>query len=96
MFGGNCSMFFSFLFHFYSGPSQLRAALDEYTQTGTWQDRQFEYGTYSKAFAGFLDMQHQIDQHPKHAVKTRELRVAWASAGRYAYHDRLLAVLIPR
>ncbi|KAI5994391.1 hypothetical protein EDD15DRAFT_2366477 [Pisolithus albus] len=60
----------------------LRAALDEYTQTGIRQDRPFEYGTYSKIFAGFLDMQHQIDQHPRHAAKTRELRVAWASAGR--------------
>ncbi|KAI5994996.1 hypothetical protein EDD15DRAFT_2365894 [Pisolithus albus] len=60
----------------------LRAALDEYTQTRIRQDRPFEYGTYSNIFAGFLDMQHQIDQHPRHAAKTRELRVAWASAGR--------------
>ena len=86
----------SFLFHFYSAPSQLYAALDEYTQTGTRQDCQFEYDTYSKAFAGFLDMQHQIDQHLKHAVKTRESRVAWASADRYAYHDRLLASADPK
>ena len=52
---------------------RLCAALDEYTQTGARQDFQFEYGTYSKVFAGFLDMQHQIDQNSKHAVKTREL-----------------------
>ncbi|KAI6006097.1 hypothetical protein EDD15DRAFT_2359232 [Pisolithus albus] len=60
----------------------LQAALDEYTQTGIRQDCPFEYGTYSKIFVGFLDMQHQIDQHPRHAAKTQELRVAWASAGR--------------
>ncbi|KAI6131360.1 hypothetical protein EV401DRAFT_2065709 [Pisolithus croceorrhizus] len=60
----------------------LRAALDEYTQTGIQQDCPFEYGTYSKIFVGFLDMQHQIDQHPRHAAKTQELQVAWTSAGR--------------
>ncbi|KAI6027297.1 hypothetical protein BKA83DRAFT_4123369 [Pisolithus microcarpus] len=64
----------------------LRAALDEYTQTRIRQDRPFEYGTYSKIFMGFLDMQHQIDQHPRHAVKMRELQVAWASAGRMKTH----------
>ncbi|KIK15431.1 hypothetical protein PISMIDRAFT_115186 [Pisolithus microcarpus 441] len=61
----------------------LQAALDKYIQTGIQQDHQFKYGTYSKIFAGFLDMQHQIDQHPKHAVKTQELQAAWASAGKY-------------
>ena len=77
---------------------QLRAALDKYTQTGARQDRQFEYGTYSKVFAGFLDMQHQIDQNSKHAAKTRELRVAWASAGRYEMHITIAywPALIPR
>ncbi|KAI5984476.1 hypothetical protein EDC04DRAFT_2615724 [Pisolithus marmoratus] len=60
----------------------LRAALDKYSQTGIWQDHPFEYGTYSKIFAGFLDMQHQIDQHPRHSAKMWELRVAWVSAGR--------------
>ncbi|KAI6012160.1 hypothetical protein BKA83DRAFT_4501114 [Pisolithus microcarpus] len=60
----------------------LQAALDKYIQTGIQQDHQFKYGTYSKIFAGFLDMQHQIDQHPKHAVKTQELQAAWASAGK--------------
>ena len=77
-----------FSFHLYSDLSQLCAALDEYTQTGTRQDHQFEYGTYLKVFAGFLDTQRQIDQNPKHAVKTLELRVAWASAGRYEMHTR--------
>lgn len=61
---------------------QLRAALDEYTQAGTRQDRQFEYNTYSKICAGYMDMQRQIDQAPKHAAKTKELRVAWASGGK--------------
>ena len=89
-------MFFSFLFHLYSAPSQLHAALDKYTQTGTWQDCQFKYGTYSKVFASFLDMQCQIDQHPKHAVKMQELLVAWASAGRYAYHDCILVSADPK
>ncbi|KAI6161201.1 hypothetical protein EDD17DRAFT_1509416 [Pisolithus thermaeus] len=64
----------------------LRAALDEYTQTGIQQDCPFEYGTYSKIFVGFLDMQHQIDQHPRHAAKTQELQVAWTSAGRMKTH----------
>ncbi|KAI6034658.1 hypothetical protein PISMIDRAFT_121880, partial [Pisolithus microcarpus 441] len=44
----------------------LLCALDEYTQTGIWQDHPFEYGTYLKIFAGFLDMQHQINWHCKH------------------------------
>ena len=60
-------------FHLYSDLSQLRAALDEYTQTGARQDRQFKYGTYLKVFASFLDMQRQINQNLKHAVKTLEL-----------------------
>ena len=55
-----------------------------------------EYGTYLKVFTGFLDMQRQINQHPKHAVKMRELRVAWASTGRYAYHDHILASADPK
>ncbi|KAI5984692.1 hypothetical protein EDC04DRAFT_2615640 [Pisolithus marmoratus] len=66
----------------------LRAALDGYSQTGIQQDCPFEYGTYSKIFAGFLDMQHQINQHPRHSVKTQELRVAWASAGRAKTHSK--------
>ncbi|KAI6028040.1 hypothetical protein PISMIDRAFT_98865, partial [Pisolithus microcarpus 441] len=51
----------------------LQAALDKYTQTGIQQDCQFKYGTYSKIFAGYLDMQHQIDKNPRHATKTWEL-----------------------
>ena len=88
---------FSFFFHLYSDLSQLRASLDEYTQTGTWQDRQFEYGTYSKVFAGFLDMQRQINQNPKHAAKTRELQVAWACTGGYEMYIKIIywRVLIP-
>ncbi|KAG9314872.1 hypothetical protein JVU11DRAFT_3971 [Chiua virens] len=51
----------------------LRAALNEYTQTGTQQDRQFNYATYSKVFIAYLDMQCQIDESLKHAVKTKVL-----------------------
>ncbi|KAF9230678.1 hypothetical protein BU15DRAFT_83326 [Melanogaster broomeanus] len=56
----------------------LRAALDEYIQTSTRQDRPFKYSGYSKVFTGLLDLQRQIDTHEKHAAKTKLLRVAWA------------------
>ncbi|KAI6020925.1 hypothetical protein PISMIDRAFT_113116 [Pisolithus microcarpus 441] len=59
---------FIYLFYF---PNS--SALNEYTQTGIQQDHQFEYGTYSKIFTGYLDMQHQIDKNPRHATKMWEL-----------------------
>ncbi|KAI6038092.1 hypothetical protein EDC04DRAFT_2604285 [Pisolithus marmoratus] len=55
---------------------------DIYSQTWVQQDHPFEYGTYLKIFTGFLDMQHQIDQHLRHSAKMQELKVAWASVGR--------------
>ena len=61
---------------------QLRAAIDEYTITGVRQDRPFEFATYSKVFAQLMGMQAKIDTNPKHAAKTRMLRINWATAGR--------------
>ena len=72
------------LFHIKSWPGipQLRAAIDEYTITGIRQDRPFEYTTYSKVFAQLMGMQAKIDANPKHAAKTRALRINWATTGR--------------
>ena len=61
---------------------QLRAAIDEYLISGTCQDRQFEYATYSKVFMQFMGMQSKIDTNAKHAAMTHALRVSWANAGR--------------
>ena len=47
---------------------QLRAAIDEYLISGTCQDRQFEYATYSKVFMQFMGMQSKIDTNAKHAT----------------------------
>ncbi|KAI6018511.1 hypothetical protein PISMIDRAFT_96877, partial [Pisolithus microcarpus 441] len=60
------------------------------------QDHQFDYGIYSKIFTGYLDMQHQIDQNPRHATKTQELQATWVSAGKYELHGCLLAIADPR
>lgn len=61
---------------------QLWAAIDEYAVTGTRQDRQFEYTTYSKVFTQLMAMQTKIDNNPKHAALTRKLRISWATTGR--------------
>ena len=85
MLGGNSGTVSLYVLTYYrslSGCPQLRAALDEYVQTGNRQDRAFEYSGYSKVFAGLLNMQRQIDADEKHAAKTKLLRVAWAQ-GRY-------------
>ena len=64
---------------------QLRAAIDEYLISGTCQDRQFEYATYSKVFTQFMGMQSKIDANAKHATMMHALRVSWANAGRWAF-----------
>ena len=61
---------------------QLWAGIDEYAITGIRQDRPFEYATYSKVFVQLMGMQTKIDTNPKHAAKTRALRINWATAGR--------------
>ena len=61
---------------------QLRAAIDEYLISGTRQDRQFKYATYSKVFTQFMGMQSKLDANAKHAAMTHALRVSWANAGR--------------
>ena len=61
---------------------QLRAAIDEFAVTGTRQDRQFEYSTYSKVFMQLMGMQAKINANPKHAAMTQALRISWATAGR--------------
>ncbi|KAF9233084.1 hypothetical protein BU15DRAFT_66891 [Melanogaster broomeanus] len=78
------------IMEFFYGPAslgtvfpKLRTALDEYIQTGTRQDRPFEYSGYSKVFTGLLDLQWQIDAHEKHAVKTKLLWVACAQGRHY-------------
>ncbi|KAI6021328.1 hypothetical protein BKA83DRAFT_4493922 [Pisolithus microcarpus] len=65
---------------------ELCATLDEYTQTGTHQDRPFEYIGYSRVFTSFLDMQHQLDLVPKHASKMKALHIAWVTS---VYHPNL-------
>ena len=62
---------------------QLRAAIDEFAVTGTQQDWQFKYSTYSKVFTQLMGMQAKIDANPKHAAMTRALRISWATAGRW-------------
>ena len=61
---------------------QLWATIDEYLISGTRQDRQFEYATYSKVFMQFMGMQSKIDANTKHTAMTHALRVSWANAGR--------------
>ncbi|KAI6096001.1 hypothetical protein F5141DRAFT_1221206 [Pisolithus sp. B1] len=55
---------------FLYAPSSLSIAFPE--------DRPFKYIGYSKVFASFLDMQHQIDSVPKHASKMKALHITWA------------------
>ena len=62
---------------------QLQAAIDEFTVTGTQQDQQFEYATYSKVYMQLMGMQAKIDANPKHATMTRALRILWATTGRW-------------
>ena len=62
---------------------QLRAAIEEYSITGSQQDRPFEYATYSKVFMQLMGMQAKIDANPKHAAKTQAFRISWATTGRY-------------
>ena len=59
---------------------QLCAAIDEYVVSGSRQDQTFEYVGYSKIFANFYSMQLAINKDPKHAVKTKALRVEWAAS----------------
>ncbi|KAI6036764.1 hypothetical protein PISMIDRAFT_97711, partial [Pisolithus microcarpus 441] len=59
----------------------LCATLDKYTQTSTHQDPPFEYIGYSRVFASFLDMQHQLDSVPKHASKMKALHITWVTSG---------------
>ena len=62
---------------------QLRAAINEFMVTGTRQDWQFEYATYSKVYTQLMGMQAKIDANPKHAAMTRVLRISWATTGRW-------------
>ncbi|KAG9316233.1 hypothetical protein JVU11DRAFT_2260 [Chiua virens] len=65
----------------------LWAAIDEYTSTGTREDRKFKYQGYSKIFAHFYTMQLMINENPKHAAKTRALRIKWANSARVPAND---------
>ena len=62
---------------------QLRAAINEFMVTGTRQDWQFEYATYSKVYTQLMGMQAKIDANPKHAAMTRVLRISWVTTGRW-------------
>ncbi|KIM57866.1 hypothetical protein SCLCIDRAFT_129475, partial [Scleroderma citrinum Foug A] len=57
----------------------IQATIDEYMITGTQQDHNFEYTTYSKVFAQLMGMQTKIDTNPKHTAITHALRVSWAT-----------------
>ncbi|KAF8549226.1 hypothetical protein OG21DRAFT_1488716 [Imleria badia] len=70
----------------------LRAAIDEYMITGTQQDRQFEYITYSKIFVQFMGMQAKIDGNAKHTAMAQELRRSWATVGSALFDDSNMMV----
>ncbi|KAG9317722.1 hypothetical protein JVU11DRAFT_1938 [Chiua virens] len=58
----------------------LQAAIDKYVATGTCKDCKFEYQGYSKIYVQFHSMQFAINNNPKHATKTKALRVKWAES----------------